>query len=205
MEEFAATRSRNVVIRRMINLGLIADRSEILPTKRKKSKKSMGRNSDEDENSDSDNGTESDSSNSNHQSRPVKITIKKVSSKKGKPTVRAAPVKKIIKSPLNVTEIQRIISEMDENLKETFEWIQESLTDAAEDFEEVSDNLDDGVPLVPFTAYQREAFENDKFKALLIALGFQEPIKEMVRNYLLLPCVKTLLHLAISPNLTNQI
>lgn len=37
-----------------------------------------------------------------------------------------------------------------------------------------------GIPLVPFLVAQKEAFENAKFKELLIALGMQEPVKEMV-------------------------
>lgn len=41
MESFVDKRSKNATIKRMIELGLIAERSEILPSKRKKSRKSQ--------------------------------------------------------------------------------------------------------------------------------------------------------------------
>lgn len=176
METFAESRSRNAVIKRMIEIGLIADRSEILPSKRKRAAKSGGARE-----SDEESAPESDASDV-PQTRPVKITKKKVKAKtpKEKPngSVRAMPQK----TRLDATGIRQILSELGEEFKENFEWIQESLTDAAEDAEDPSDDPDDGVPLVPFSAAQREAFDSETFKRLLVALGFQEPLKDMVRN-----------------------
>lgn len=174
METFARDRSRNAVIKRMIELGLIADRSEILPSKRKRAKSGGQENSDNDES-----GTESDESGI-PDSRPVKIIRKKV-----KPTVSKENTNRSIRSmptkaKIDVSNIKNILNELGENFIESLNWIQESLNDAAEDAEDPSDDPDDGVPLVPFTAVQREAFDNDVFKKLLIALGFQEPIKDMV-------------------------
>lgn len=169
MEAFVDTRSRNVVIKRMIQLGLIADRSEILPSKRRKALKSA-QTPNSDESSDDDIA----------ESRPVKITIKNVKTKKATKPNPIATVRKVNTIPLNVSAVQQLISELDENIKENLEWIQESLHDASEDAEDASEDPDDGVPLVPFTASQREAFENEKFKEFLLALGFQKPISQMV-------------------------
>lgn len=172
METFAESRSRNAVIKRMIEIGLIADRSEILPSKRKRAAKSGGRGQ-----SDEESASESDASDV-PQTRPVQITKKKAKTPKERPnaSVRAMPQK----TRLDATGIRQILSELEEELKENFEWIQESLNDAAEDAEDPSEDPDDGVPLVPFSAAQREAFENESFKKLLVALGFQEPLKDMV-------------------------
>lgn len=175
METFARDRSRNAVIKRMIELGLIADRSEILPSKRKRAMKSGGQgDSDNDES-----GPESDES-SIIDIRPVKIIRKKVKANVPKENTNRSVRSMPTKTRLDVNNIKNILNELGESFKENLNWIQESLEDAAEDAEDPSDDPDDGVPLVPFSAVQREAFDNDAFKQLLIALGFQEPIRDMV-------------------------
>lgn len=181
MAEFSETRSRNVVIKRMIHLGIIADRSEILPTRRRKSKKSAAAGSDyEDGRSESDGS--SSASDSEAPAQNIKVTIKNVKRKKGSSGgSKAAAPKRVVNSiALDVATVQRLMAALDGDDKENLEWIQESLHDAAEDLEESSEDPDDGVPLVTFTAKQRDSFENQTFKDLLRALGFQEPIKEMV-------------------------
>lgn len=179
MAEFSETRSRNIVIKRMIHLGIIADRSEILPARRRKSKKSAAAGSDDDDGSESDG--DSSASDSETPATNVKVTIKNVKRKNsGNGNTKAAAPKQIANTiPLDLAEIQRLIGALEGNDKDNLDWIQESLNDAAEDVEDSSDP-DDGVPLVPFTAKQRESFENQTFKDLLKALGFQEPVKEMV-------------------------
>lgn len=183
MEEFSDTRSRNVVIKRMIHLGLIADRSEILPSKRRKGKKSAG-GGDGSGNSDSDNDDDRDSdddgsSDSDAPAQKIKVTIRNVKNKKqkqvAKPTKRSVP-----KIAMDAAEVQRLMAALSDDDKDNLEWIRESLTDAAEDAEDASEDPDDGVPLVPFTGKQRDSFENETFLGLLKALGFQEPVKDMV-------------------------
>lgn len=165
----------------MLQLGLIADRSEVMPSRKKRSKKSVPENSDGEASEQSDDDSDqSENSDSEMSSRPVKIKIKRITTKKSKETKKAPDARKVPKITLDVANFQKIMAELDENDKANLEWIQESLNDAAEDMEEPSDDPEDGVPLVPFTAQQRDSFENDKFKELLKALGFQEPVKEMV-------------------------
>lgn len=185
MEEFMENRSRNAVIKRMIQLGLIADRSEVLPSKRKKSK-SVPDGSDND---DSDESDSSEGSGSEADARRVKVTVKHVKNrnKASAPKSTTAAKRKIGKHSLNFAEVRQLVDELKESEEESLIWIQESLNDAAEDAEDASEDPDDGVPLVPFAAEQREALEKPKFLELLKALGFQEPVKDMVRNTLFNP------------------
>lgn len=176
MEVFVDKRSKNSIIKRMVELGLIADRSEILPSKRKKSSKSQPNNDDD--------SSDGDSSDDALDSRPVTITIKKTKNSKQKAQkAKQQPARQLPKINLNTVDIQRQMAEVDESLKQHFDWLQESLNDAAEDADDVDDLTDpsDGVPIVPFSMAQKEALENPQIKTLLHALGLQEPVKEMVR------------------------
>lgn len=65
---------------------------------------------------------------------------------------------------LNDREISSFRIELEESLKEAIEWIIESLNEAAEDFEEPSDELSDAIPLVPVQQSQKLALENPQFQ-----------------------------------------
>lgn len=177
MRTFVDKRSRNNVINRMITLGLIAERSEILPSKRKKSNIANSKND-----SDSDSDSSSSSSNFN---RPVKITVKQNKSKKsGSNSIppKSRSVNKLPEVSLDIAAVKCIISNIDVESKEHLDWIIEALNDAAEDAEDDEDDGDDadGVPLVPFSIAQKTALKTECFESLLTALGMQKPSKEMV-------------------------
>lgn len=147
MEVFVDTRTRNAVIKRMIQLGLIADRSEVLPSKRKKSRKSMPSN-ESDDNGDSESSDDDDALDT----RRYKVTVKNITKKNSK--TKGASTKqprKLTKISFDANNLKRIITECGDDVKQHFDWIQESLNDAAEDAEDASEDPDDGVPLVPFT------------------------------------------------------
>lgn len=175
MESFQHNRSKKAVINRMIELGLIADRSEILPTKRgKRQKNHTSSVADNDISSD-----DEDSSTSGAvKSAESKTIKKKLMTRKKKST----PMRHTSKKTLNVEDLHKKIAEMDDNLKIHIKWIQESLNDAAEDFEYDEEPTDpnDGVPIVPFSLAQKQALENPEFKNLLLDLGLQEPLQNMV-------------------------
>lgn len=187
MESFVESRSRNSVIKRMIELGLIAERSEVLPSKRKKSSNkshqpssnmSDGETSDSDSNSDSDGSDERDT-------RKVRVTVKtSKKSKKLKPNKAATTRHRLNAIQMNVADVQRQINDIDDGLKQHFAWLQESLNDAAEDAaaadDDESEDPNDGVPIVPYSMAQKEALENPQFKSILLGLGLHEPIAEMV-------------------------
>lgn len=183
--DFENTKSKNVIINRMIQLHLIADRSEILPAKKKRSKETN--NTEEPNNGDSSTDYEFGNEKSDQENIPVP-TSKPKKLKKKKPTTvpKKNEVKKKISKPkmipLDVQNVKMLISNFDDTMKEVLAWIEESLNDAVEDMEEPSNDPDDSVPLVPFTAVQREAFARDDFKTFLLAMGFQAP-SEMVCFY----------------------
>lgn len=180
MEVFSANRSRNAVIKRMIEIGLIANRAEILQKNRRKNKSLPGPNSEEID--DGNNGHEDDShddDDTNQDRRPIKIISRRKSSSKDKIHKKAATMKSR-KFGLNVLEVRKCMKELTDDLRENIEWICESLTDAAEDAEEYSEDPDDGVPLVPFSSKQRDALEVEIFKKLLLALGMEAPAQNAV-------------------------
>ena len=145
MEVFNKKRSKKTVVKRMVQLGLIAEESEILPAKKPKNRK-------EKESKDSENTSESSSDDET--------------------TSRIGTVKNF---DLNRREISKLRTEIEESLKEAIEWVVESLNEAAEDFEGASDEIDDAIPLVPFSESQKSAVDDPQFRNLLIALNFIEP------------------------------
>lgn len=145
MEVFNKKRSKKVVAKRMVQLGLIADESEILPAQKRRNH----------------NGRESRGSSSDESS--------------DEETPQSAPAKPTMKYQMNKVEASKLRTELEESLKEAFEWIIESLKEAAEDFEGPSDDPDDAIPIVPFTESQKSAMENVQFRKLLTLINLQEP------------------------------
>lgn len=177
MVVFTGTRSRNAVIKRMIEIGLIAERAEIL---QKNIRNTMAMKKHYFEGDDSRNISDDDAGNDSEETyqdkRPTKVTNqrKHLSNKKKAP----------IRSPkltLNILEVQNCMNGLPQNLRENLEWIYESLNDAAEDAADYSDEPDDGVPLVPFTSKQRDALEMENFQKFLMALGLQAPAQNTVK------------------------
>lgn len=144
MEVFNKKRSKKAVLKRMVQLGIIADESEIVPTRKKKNRHEHENFS---ESSDSDDDD--------------------VRPNKSRPMVK--------KFQMNQREIAVLRTELEEMLKEAIEWIIESLNEAADDFEEPSDDPDDAIPIVPFTESQKLAMENAQFLKLLESINLLGP------------------------------
>lgn len=185
MEVFSGSRSRNAVIKRMIEIRLIANRSEILQKNRRKNK-SAGLNFEDFDDGTNDHEVDShddneddDDEDTNLDKRPVKIIDRRKTSSKNKVPKRAEKPKPR-KCGLNVLEVRKCMKELTDDLRENIEWICESLNDAAEDAEDCSEDPDDGVPLVPFSSTQRDALEVETFQKLLLALGMETPAQNMV-------------------------
>lgn len=145
MTVFDKKRSKKAVVKRMVQLGIIADESEILPAKKSRNRKENG-------------GEERDDSSE---------------SSDDDETPRRSEIPRNFE--LNRREISNLRRELEESLKEAIEWIVESLNEAAEDFEEASDEIDDAIPLVPFVESQKSAVDNPQFQKLLKTLNFIEP------------------------------
>ena len=152
----------------MVALHLIADSSEILPAKKNRNSNKNGDKGD------------ASSSSSEEEYEFNRLNVPKKNTAKPKTSVKAttSKKKKATKAPskkLDKKKIKEILCNLEETFKSALPWIEESLTDAAEDMDEPSEDPEDGVPLVPFTAEQRTAIENAEFMALLRLIGFQEP------------------------------
>ena len=63
---------------------------------------------------------------------------------------------------------------------DALEWIKESLSDVADDFDNGDDADGSGIPLVPILDCSRTAIENSQFKKLLHGLSIREPASEQV-------------------------
>lgn len=188
MESFVDSRSRNSVIKRMIELGLIAERSEILPSKQRKSKNSRPSNGSDNDTSDNDSDSSDSDGSDEHDTRKIRLTIKTArnskKSKQSKQKSASIARQKLNDIRINVAEVQLQIVDINDDLKQHFDWLKESLNDAADDVnaddDDDDDDPNDGVPIVPYSMAQKDALENPQFKKLLLALGLHEPIAEMV-------------------------
>jgi timeless len=162
MEVFKGKRSKKLVVKRMLQLHLIADETEILPPKKESRKKnyedgSSERHSESDERSESDESDDDDNNSrigmSSRQSMSVSRSNYQISQR----------------------DVTNYRIELEESLKEAIDWIIESLKEAAEDFEEVSDEISDAIPIVPFSESQKQALENPQFQGLLRSINLIEP------------------------------
>ncbi|XP_046806289.1 protein timeless homolog [Lucilia cuprina] len=170
LDEFAERRNKQAIIKRMLQLHIIADKSEILPQKprKRKSKKQMengeeeGREHDEYEFMEEPTFDGTDRPSTSRQSKPKKPV--------------KAKARKIVRTPLDVGTVRALLGQIDaEKYQEAIDWLKECLDDAADDTDEPAEE-DDGVPLVPLQELQKEAMEDGDFKKVLVALGIQPPV-----------------------------
>lgn len=171
MDTFSLFKSKNAVVKRLLELGLIADRAEIVKRKRGTGAKKKGHGSDSD---DSDSRSEDDENDGNYDIWDRETQrfgkSKTMSAKKGS-------MKSVQK--LDINSIKRIVSEIEETHKEALEWLLEALSDALEDIEDNqvadTDDAGTGIPIVPILETQIQAIENDVFKRLMSAICLQSP------------------------------
>lgn len=156
-EAFVEKYNKNNIIKRMLQLHLIADRSEIVPKKKGRQSKKKG-NTEFDEEGEFNEEEGSRPRNPNKKSKPKKRTINK--------------------SPIDVPSVQSLINQLKDDFEEAITWLHESLKDASEDIDQTEDE-EDGVPLVALGSAEKDAMENTDFHKLLLALGLQPPIEGM--------------------------
>jgi timeless len=181
MEMLNVKRRKSKVIERMITLGLIADASEILPVKKPRKNAAgapmegpfEGQSDGEETASESEDDSDVENTEPTYNATHSNQMSKKSKSSAGKQMMR----KKVKKSSVNVKTVNTLRNEIEESYKEALEWIIESINEAADDFEEVSDDPDDGIPIVPIMDFQTEAMQNEQFRKLLLAVGIQAPEK----------------------------
>lgn len=171
MAEFEERRNRQQIIKRMLQLHLIADKSEILPAK----KPSKGKRKQNEEEAGMELELEEGVEGEPRFARQPKAALAR-----GKNNAKSKPKPRRVRTPLDVGTVRALIAQVSasETLQEAIEWLRESLHDASEDSEEPGED-DDGVPLLPLLEVQKDAMEQQDFQKLLLALGMQPPIVGM--------------------------
>ncbi|XP_065170446.1 protein timeless homolog isoform X2 [Atheta coriaria] len=186
MERLNVRRTKNRIVEKCLELGLVTDKKELRKKRiaKGKSQNKSGNpfqyagddiNSEDDSNSDS---AQSDNDESENESFTSKSSITNSSQAKIK-TARKTQTenKKKSKARLNtsIAEITRILIDLASgDLKQGIDWLKDSIEDAAEDWNDISED-DEGVPLVPILEYSIAAMDNPAFLGLLRALNIQEP------------------------------
>lgn len=155
MEVFDKKRTKKAVVRRMVQLGLIADEFEIMPISEKK-KKGGNKEESNDYSSEDDYFDRGGPSEARYARKSTDLSATS-------------------HYEMNNREVSSFRIELEEALKEPIEWIVESIIEAAEDFEEPSDELSDAIPLVPVSQSQKLAMENSQFQGLLRSVNLIEP------------------------------
>lgn len=161
MEVFKGKRNKKAIVKRMIQLHLIADETEILPPK--KSREKNHEDGDSERHSESDERSESDESGTDDNNSRI-----------GRNSRQSMSVSRS-NYQISQRDVTNYRIELEESLKEAIEWIIESLKEAAEDFEEVSDEISDAIPIVPFSESQKLALDNPQFQGLLRSINLIEP------------------------------
>ncbi|KAH8250250.1 hypothetical protein KR026_009029 [Drosophila bipectinata] len=182
--EFEERRSKQQIIKRMLQIHLIADKSEILPPKSSKGRGKGKAKKQAESGSDFDDMIEEPMEEFEGEPGDRPKAIRKPTKKsKNKPKQKK---RQVVRTPLDVDTVKALLGQVDaEKFKSAVEWLQECLQDACEDMEEPGEE-DDGVPLLALMDDQRDALEDGDFQKVLVALGMQPPIAGM-ENYWRIP------------------
>lgn len=173
IDEFANRRKKAAIIKRMLQLHIIADKLEILKQKQRKHKaKNVN-----------DTGVQAELNEDEFNEELP--TISKASRRETIVKSPKSKQRKVVRTPLDVGTVRALLGQIDEKYRVVIDWLKECLDEAADDMEEVGED-DDGVPLVPLQDLQKEAMEDDSFKKVLVALGIQPPVFGM-ENYWRIP------------------
>ncbi|EDX13111.1 GD18885 [Drosophila simulans] len=166
VHEFAERRSKQQIIKRMLQIHLIADKSEILPAKKGRGKDKPKKEAE----------MEGEGDEFDFAEEPM---LEEQGYKKLKSKPKKAKKRQMVRTPLDVGTIRALIGQVDsEKYQSAIEWLQECLQDASEDTEEAVED-DDGVPLLPLMQDQKNAMEDGDSQKVLVALGMQPPITGM--------------------------
>ncbi|XP_053661191.1 protein timeless homolog [Anopheles marshallii] len=156
-EGFDKKFTKPAIARRMVSLRLIADVSEIMPTKRNKER----RGSYEEGNS---NGSQSDEG-----SEEGEIDEEEETRGKGV-------------QQLNEHEVKKQLRALGTDMKEAVQWIITCFGDVLDLYEDSdpSEDSEGGIPIVPIAPHQTDALKNAEFKRLLRLLGVMDSGKQFM-------------------------
>ncbi|XP_049288882.1 protein timeless homolog [Anopheles funestus] len=151
--------TKPAIARRMVSIGLIADVSEIMPSKRKKER---GVGSDEDDNNSNTSQNDEDSGEDDSEEEVER-------SVKGIPKLNEPDVKKQLKA-------------LGSDMKEAVKWIIACFGDVLSMYEDSdpSEDTEGGIPIVPIEPHQTAALKKAEFKRLLRSLGVMDSGRQFV-------------------------
>ncbi|KAK0179064.1 hypothetical protein PV327_007889 [Microctonus hyperodae] len=153
---------------KLLELGLAKDKKEL--RKKRKKKNDDSNKASHDESSDGNSSSDDDSEIMENNSQ-LPIAKKKLSQKSNNKKSKKQPV--IVYTDAQLAGLLKNV--LDNNMKESLEWIRESLEEALEDRDEESI---EGIPLVPITDYSSAAMDSPSFQRLLRAIGIEPPANE---------------------------
>uniref|UniRef100_A0A182MAX0 Timeless N-terminal domain-containing protein n=1 Tax=Anopheles culicifacies TaxID=139723 RepID=A0A182MAX0_9DIPT len=153
-EGFEKKFTKPAIARRMVSLGLIADVSEIMPSKRNKER----RGSEEEDNSDRSQSDE-DSGEEESDQEPAKGI-----------------------QHLNEHDVQKHLKALSSDMKEAVQWIITCFEDVLSLYEDSdpSEDTEGGIPIVPIAPHQTAALKTTEFKRLLRSLGVMDSGKQFM-------------------------
>ncbi|KAF7408535.1 hypothetical protein HZH66_003072 [Vespula vulgaris] len=182
-------RTKSKIKEKLLELGLVKDPRELYKKRSRKSnhgksswETQSGSNSDEEDRDSEEESTKSSGRNDVARSKPTKkrttttttttTTTKRMTKQEGR-SRRKRDQKTFLYTDAQLSGLLKDVIEG--NMKESLEWIKESLEDALEDRDEESS---EGIPLVPLTDYSSNAMESSSFQKLLRAMGIVPPADE---------------------------
>ncbi|KAF2880546.1 hypothetical protein ILUMI_25626 [Ignelater luminosus] len=174
-------RPKKKIVGKLLEMGLIQDKKEV---RKKRTRKSQGSKvqdefPDDGLTTDESEAEATDSSGSGSdddvpQNRPVPKRPTKNTQR-----IKKSKNKYMKTSTEGLIKLLKTVSDMTEAL----EWLKESFSDVADDFEENPDDTEEGVPLVAIFEYSINAMENENFVRLLHGFGVKEPADEQETHW----------------------
>uniref|UniRef100_A0A182SGJ7 Timeless N-terminal domain-containing protein n=1 Tax=Anopheles maculatus TaxID=74869 RepID=A0A182SGJ7_9DIPT len=158
-EGFEKKFTKPAIARRMVSLGLIADVSEIMPTKRRNNERRNHSDDDDDDDGGSDNSSE-DNEDSDEET--------------GRRNVGGT-------QHLNEQDVKTHLKTLGIDMKEAVQWLITCFEDVLNLYEDSdpSEDNDGGSPIVPIAPHQTAALKNTQFKRLLRSLGVMDTGKQV--------------------------
>uniref|UniRef100_A0A182P9V5 Timeless N-terminal domain-containing protein n=1 Tax=Anopheles epiroticus TaxID=199890 RepID=A0A182P9V5_9DIPT len=155
VEAFDKKFTRPAIARRMVSLGLIADVSEIMSSKRRTNKERRGSESDGNSSQDGEDDRESED--------------------------EGEPVNESYSKHLNEQLVKKNLKALGGDMKEAVQWIVECLEEVRNLYDsDPSEDTDGGVPMIPIAPYQTAALKKPEFKRLLRSLGVLDTGKQFI-------------------------
>ncbi|XP_015190382.1 PREDICTED: protein timeless homolog isoform X2 [Polistes dominula] len=173
-------RTKPKIKEKLLELGLAKDPKELYKKRSKKSnhgksswETQSGGNSDDEDRDSEEESRKSSGRNDVAQNKPTNKKKTTTTTTKGGRSRRKKDQKTFLYTDAQLSGLLKTVIEG--NMRESLEWIKESLEDALDDRDEEST---EGIPLVPLTENSSNAMDSKNFQTLLRAMGMHPPMNE---------------------------